>query len=222
VAATSSSAYALDLFGFGDTARDPAAYSLEQQAALVGGFLDEMGIGRIALVGHGLGALVGLSFAGLHPSRLARIMAIAMPLDPLSVDGRLRSSNPAELLDLLAGRSAHAADALGDASETDPRALMLTPDVAQIHGAFAALHEADIPCLLVYGANDPLFRPPSPEHTMTFGSNVHQVVLADCGHFPMLDSPDAFHRLLLDFLAMEQGISPRQLRPKEEWRRRLR
>ncbi|MFH1183454.1 MAG: alpha/beta hydrolase [Chloroflexota bacterium] len=222
VAATSSSAYALDLSGFGDTARSPGAYSLEHRAALVGGFLDEMGIGRIALVGHGLGALAGLSFAGLDPSRLARIMAIAMPLDPLSVDGRLQSSSPAELLDLLAGRSANAADVLVEPSEIDPRALKLTPDVAQIHAGFAGLRDANIPCLLVYGANDPLLRPPSPEHTTTFGSNVHQIVLADCGHFPMLDSPDAFHRLLLDFLAMEPGTSPRGLQPKEEWRRRLR
>jgi len=221
-AATSHSAYSLDLFGFGDTARDPLAYSLERQAALLEGFLDEMGIGRFALVGHGLGALVGLTFAGRQPLRVARLMAIAMPLDPMSIDGRLHSSTPAELLDLLGGRSADAADVLPNESAIDPRALDVTLDATQINSALAGLRAAEVPCLLVYGANDPLLRPPSPEHTMAFGPNVHQVVLGDSGHFPMIDAADAFHRLLIDFLAMEPGSSPRGLQPKEEWHRRFR
>ena len=47
-------------------------------------------------------------------------------------------------------------------------------------------------------------------------------MLAESGHFPMLDAPDTFHRLLIDFLALEDGASPRGLQPKEEWRRRMR
>jgi pimeloyl-ACP methyl ester carboxylesterase len=221
-AAASHSAYALDLSGFGDTARDPLAYSLERQAALLEGFLDEMGIDRIALVGHGLGALVGLLFAGLRPSRVARIMAVALPLDPISVDGRLTSTGPAELLDLLGGRLPGVADVLPSATAIDPRALAVALDASQIHGALAGLREAETPLLLVYGANDPSLPPPSPEHTLTFGPNVHQVVLAESAHFPMLDAAAAFHRLLIDFLAFETGASPRGLEPREEWRRRVR
>src|SRR5512147_904482 len=65
--AASHSAYALDFFGFGESARTAAQYSLEGQAALVASFMDEMGIDRVALVGHGLGGLVGLHCAGLQP-----------------------------------------------------------------------------------------------------------------------------------------------------------
>src|SRR3989337_1371311 len=62
VASTSFRAYALDLFGFGDPAHLPVNYTLDQQALLLDNFLAEMGIGKIAIVGHGLGALVGFSF----------------------------------------------------------------------------------------------------------------------------------------------------------------
>jgi pimeloyl-ACP methyl ester carboxylesterase len=217
----SHSAYALDLFGFGDTTHEPPSYSLEHQAGLVEGFLEEMGIGRIALIGHGLGALVGLCIAGRQPSRVARMMALALPLHPMSLDNHLRSSSPAELRELLGGRSADAV-ALPDASTIDPRALDIAVDAGQIHTALAALRDAAVPCLLVYGANDPLLKPPSPEHTQAFGGNFHQVVLEDSGHYPMFDVPDAFHRLLVDFLAMDPGASPRGLQPKEEWRRRVR
>src|SRR5512135_880678 len=79
VASTSFRAYALDLYGYGDTTHDPLAYTLERQAGLLAAFLDEMGIGKVAIVGHGLGALVGFRFAGLRPGSVDRIMAVSTP-----------------------------------------------------------------------------------------------------------------------------------------------
>ena len=79
VTSTSYRAYALDLWGFGDTAHNTLNYSLEQQANLLDRFLNEMGIGKIALVGHGLGALVGMSFATRFPQSVDRMMAISCP-----------------------------------------------------------------------------------------------------------------------------------------------
>src|SRR5512137_1503955 len=52
--------YALDLWGFGDTAKIPDYYSLEQQVNLVNMFAQEMGLGKIALIGHSLGAVVAM------------------------------------------------------------------------------------------------------------------------------------------------------------------
>jgi len=194
----------------------------EHQVGLLGGFLDELGIGRVALVGHGLGALIGLAFANAQPSRIVRIMAIALPLDPTAVDGRLYASDPVDLLDLLGGKLVDAGDLLLKGLLTDARAIHASAEPMQIRGALSGLHERDIACLLIYGANDPLLRAPSPEQVAAFGSQVHQVILPDSGHFPMLDAPAAFHRLLIDFLAMEPGTSPQGLEPREEWRRRVR
>jgi hypothetical protein len=51
---------------------------------------------------------------------------------------------------------------------------------------------------------------------------MHQVNLEGVGHFPMLDNPAQFNRLLTDFLALDSGASPRELQLKEEWKRRVR
>ena len=51
---------------------------------------------------------------------------------------------------------------------------------------------------------------------------LHSIYLEGSGHFPMLDEPQRFNRLLTDWLALESGESPRDLQLKEEWRRRVR
>ena len=54
------------------------------------------------------------------------------------------------------------------------------------------------------------------------GLHVHQINLEESGHFPMLDESAKFNRLLTDFLALDSGLSPRELQLKEEWKRRVR
>ena len=138
------------------------------------------------------------------------------------MDRKLQSASPGELLTLLGGPAARAEELRTTSPAVDPLALGAPLDPGQISAALVAVREAAIPCLLVYGANDPLLRPPSPEAVASMGANVHQVVLDESGHFPMLDAADTFNRLLIDFLALDPGASPRGIRPREEWRRRMR
>ena len=80
-----------------------------------------------------------------------------------------------------------------------------------------------LPCLLVYGQNDPAVNPPVlQEQSPTLPQHVHQIVFEGSGHFPMLDESGKFNRLLADFLNLGSGESPRQLQLKEEWKRRVR
>ncbi len=222
VASTSYRAYALDLFGYGDTTHDPLSYSLEKQAALLSGFLDEMGIGKIAIVGHGLGALVAFYFAAQQPGSVDRIMAVSSPLDFNSVNARLKTASATELVDWLSSRTAEALAALSDASKSDPRAVSGSMSSFQADGLFNQFRAVNVPCLLVYGQNDPSIRVPSPDSALPLGFNVHQINLEDSGHFPMIDESARFNRLLTDFLALESGLSPRELQLKEEWKRRVR
>ena len=222
VASTSYRAYALDLFGYGDTTHDPQAYSLERQASLLTGFLDAMGIGRIALVGHGLGALVAFYFTAQQPGAVDRVMAINTPLDMNTVNARLRTAGSAELVDWLSSRTPEAQAALLDSSKTDTRAVLASMASFQANGLFDEFRVTNVPCLLVYGQNDPSIRVPAPESTDPLGMHLHQINLEDSGHFPMIDDSAKFNRLLTDFLALESGSSPRELQPKEEWKRRVR
>jgi pimeloyl-ACP methyl ester carboxylesterase len=222
VASTSYRAYALDLFGYGDTTHDPAFYSLERQAALLTGFLDEMGIGKIAIVGHGLGALVAFYFAAQQPGSVDRLMAVSSPLDISSVNARLLTAGPGELVDWLSSRTPEALGALADAPKSDQRAVAASINSFQMNGLFGEFRSVQVPCLLVYGQNDPSIRVPQPESALPLGSHIHQINLEDSGHFPMLDESTKFNRLLTDFLALESGLSPSELQLKDEWKRRVR
>jgi pimeloyl-ACP methyl ester carboxylesterase len=82
--------YALDLYGFGDSGKNPAKYTLEHQVALLADFMQDLGIPKAALIGHGLGALVVTEFARQYPDRVARMMLLSAPLfDPGDLDRRV-------------------------------------------------------------------------------------------------------------------------------------
>ena len=82
VASTSFRAYALDFWGFGGSAQEKSQYPLDGQTMLLNSFLDEMGIGKIALVGHGWGAMVALNFSIKNPTKVDRVMVTNCPLEP--------------------------------------------------------------------------------------------------------------------------------------------
>lgn len=220
VASTSFRAYALDLWGFGDTARKVLNYSLENQASLIDRFLMEMGIGKIALVGHGLGGLVGMSFAARFPQSVDRLMAVSCPLDYSAVNTRLRTASPLELTEWLSSRTPEASSALVDANKADPQAIAASMVGLQANNIFSSFRSSNIPCLLVYGDKDPAITTPDEEFSLS--TMTHQIELEGSGHFPMIDESTRFNRLLTDFLALDSGLSPRELQMKEEWRRRVR
>ncbi len=222
VASTSFRAYALDLFGFGDTARDATRYTLANQANLINRFLEEMGIGKVALVGHDLGALVAFTYVKQFPKSVDRMMAVGCPLEYEAVSSRLRSPNLQDLAGWLAN-GADANNALADAAKADPQAVVASLAGLQTGNAFSGIRDLGVPCLFVYGANDPAVSVPSQEQAEnTLPMHMHQINLDGAGHFPMLDNPSQFNRLMTDFLALDSGMSPRELQMKEEWKRRVR
>jgi pimeloyl-ACP methyl ester carboxylesterase len=220
VASTSYRAYALDLWGYGDTAHNPLKYSLDEQVKLVDAFLNEMGIGKIALVGHGLGALVAMKFALRYQQSVDRVMGINCPLSYDAVSSRLRTAPPQELSDWLSNRAPEASSALSDTSKADAKAISESLVGLQSDKMFGSFRGLNIPCLLVYGEKDQAITVPAYEtSTSTF---THQVVLEGSGHFPMIEETIKFNRLLTDFLALDSGASPSELQMKEEWKRRVR
>jgi pimeloyl-ACP methyl ester carboxylesterase len=180
-----------------------------------------MGIGKVALVGHGLGALVGLAFTMRYPSVVDRIMAVDVPFDLDSVNSRLRTGAPADLVEWLLSKDPATEPARTDGIKCDPLALSASfssPDAFNLSGRISNLSTA---CLLVYGQNDPAIT--APLFDLNAAPSMMQTVILDqTGHFPMLDDTPRFNRLLNDFLSLESGESPRDLQLKEEWKRRVR
>ena len=181
VASTSFRAYALDFYGYGDTAHDPLKYTIEKQAGLLDQFLNEMGIGKIAIVGHGLGALVGLAFIEQFPKSVDRIMAVNCPLGQDGINPRMRTAPVAELIDWLAAHTPESALALSDASKTDPLAVAASINSLQTDNLIGIVHATSTPCLFVSGQNDPAIPAPPADASATMPTMVHQIVLEDAG-----------------------------------------
>jgi pimeloyl-ACP methyl ester carboxylesterase len=221
-ASVSYRAYALDFWGFGDTAKNQPRYGVDGQEELLDRFLYEMGIGRVALVGHGLGAVVAMQYALRHPDIVDRVMAVSCPLNETCASPRLHSTSPEDLAEWLLVKSPLADPVRLEAPKADAQAIaaslagLSSPDYKD------AVKNRHTSCLLVNGQNDPAVSPPDPDCLASLTGQAHAVLFEQSGHFPMLDEGSKFNRLLVDFLSLLSGDSPRQLQMKEEWKRRVR
>ena len=223
VTSTSFRAYALDLWGFGDTAPRTERYSLEKQTELVSSFLDEMGIGKVALVGHGWGAIIALNFAVTNASKVDRVMVVNCPLEMDNINSRLFKDSTEKLANWLSNDLPNVQAALGDAKKADPVAVQNSRNGFSASDLFNDVNRQHTPCLLVSGDQDPLVGLPNNLELSSLLSDFGQhVILEGAGYFPMLDSTAKFNRLLTDFLALDSGLSIKELGLKEEWRRRVR
>ena len=132
------SVYTLDLLGYGDSAKNPERYSIASQVSMLADFMEQLGIPKAALIGHGIGAMVVADFALKYPDRAARLMLISAPLfDPGNLDQRV----PAGQRVLLTGRDRYSlAPNLADeearaAQEADPKAETMETTAARIEQA---------------------------------------------------------------------------------------
>jgi len=214
--------YALDLWGFGDSAKNPYYYAIENQTDLLDQFLQEMGIGKIALVGHGLGAVIALLYTAKNPRFVDRLMTVCLPSDQNSLNPRLNTTPPLELAGWLLDRSTSIDSVFFEAPKADQKAIQSSiSGLQEINLEDLALNLSK-PCLMVYGQGDPAVNMPPVEKGIFLPEHIHQIIFEQSGHFPMLDETSKFNRLLADFLSLSSGDSPRQLQLKEEWKRRVR
>jgi pimeloyl-ACP methyl ester carboxylesterase len=75
--ATRATVFALDLPGYGRSAKPRAAYRLGYFARALHGFLDALGVGQASLIGHSLGGSVAVTYALTHPVRVDRVALVA-------------------------------------------------------------------------------------------------------------------------------------------------
>lgn len=221
-ASTSFRSYALDLWGFGESAKEAKFYSLEQQTELLDHFMNAMGIGKVALVGHGLGAAVALLYAAKHAFVVDRAMVIGMPLKGDGLLEKVGTTIPTELAGRVLGQSTIPQNILTEAAKTDPAALNTTFEELQFINLIDLSRQVTTASLLVHGQKDPVIPAPDLGDNGNLPQMFHHIVFEDSGHFPMLDQPSKFQRLMQDFLDLPSGESPRQLQLKDEWKRRVR
>jgi pimeloyl-ACP methyl ester carboxylesterase len=213
--------YALDLWGFGDSDKLSAYYTIEAYVDLLREFLEQLGVGRVPIVGHALGGLVALSLAAQDPERVEQVMGVSVPVIGDAINRPLAGfSGNGEALARLVARRANYPEVDLEARKADVFAIASTVRSVVEHDLRDILPPLETPVLLAHGGDDPLIRPPEPEWLADCEDNVRSIFLGGAQHFPMLEARNKFNRLLMDFL--EAGSDLGSLELKEEWQRRFR
>lgn len=214
-------AYALDLWGFGDSAKNNQ-YTINDQVEFVRAFIEKIGLSQVSIVGHNLGAIVAYEFAFLKPDLVEKILSISLPLSFDLLNARLLLGDHIGLVDKLLGKGIETEAVRSDESKNDPNAIQTTIVELEMTNQLRNLDSFEKTSLLIFGQNDSVVRVPSIEKIQSLHSNLHTIIFEESGHFPMLDESSKFSRLLSEFLELGEDDSPRNLQIKEKWQRRVR
>lgn len=139
--------YALDLFGYGDSAKNPDKYTMESQVNLLVEFMDQLGLKKAALIGHGLGALVITEFAQRNYDMVARMMIASAPLfDPGDLNTRVPPGQKVLLTtrNFNAERAIHNLESHNKQEGVPPSMGSSDPTIAR-RPSFSDLDTGDIP-----------------------------------------------------------------------------
>ncbi len=220
-------AYALDLWGFGDSDKSQERFSVSDYTNLLSDFMEGMGIVQASLVGHALGATVALRFSTLYPDSVYRLTTVSLPVTPAAISGRLldfASNSP--LAKMLWWRQITHKEVQQEAEKMADNVISLSVQSVAEVDTLTLIQQVPHLTLAVYGEKDNVVDPVPVRALNGQRANVRTIGLADSKHFPMLEETNKFNRLLKDFLELEihdgdlSALSGLEL--KEEWKRRTR
>ena len=200
-----------DMRGHGQTASpdDPAQYSLELTVADKKALLDHLGIRRAVIGGLSLGGYVSLAFALAHPQMVEALVICDSGPGYRNPEAREKwneraRARAAELeardLEALGGRSREAREATAFHRSAQglahaARGMLLQKDAHVIDG----LPSIRVPTLAIVGDHDEPFIGAC-QYIAKKIPGARLEVIKDAGHSSNLDQPEAFNRVLRDFL----------------------
>jgi pimeloyl-ACP methyl ester carboxylesterase len=209
----------IDLRGHGRSSHPYGGYSIERLGQDVVGVLDRLELQDAALVGWSLGGLVAFRVAVTSPERLRGLVlvgsnGVATTRKPGFPFGAPAESHEAHVVhlektDRLASRRALIVGAFAEPPPADLTAHVLTLTLATPSWAGAAtlrtLMQTDqvedigrltLPATQILGAKDPVVSQRAGEWLQAHVPQLCRIELADCGHYPMMEAPDAFEDAL--------------------------
>ncbi|HTI17276.1 MAG TPA: alpha/beta hydrolase [Trinickia sp.] len=221
---------AVDLPGHGRSA-GPAAMSIGALAEWLAALLDAVGAPDAFIVGHSMGSLIALDFAGRYPKRAARLALVAtavpMAVSEVLLDAALHRET--EAIDFV-NRWSHATIAakpscpgpgfwLHGANQRLMERVAVLGEPHLLHTDFAACHayadgllraaQVRCPVRLILGAKDSMTPPRAARalaDALTAGGCDVNTVMLDAGHALMTEQPDATLDTLFEFA---RPLSPR-------------
>ncbi|WP_445219769.1 alpha/beta fold hydrolase [Bradyrhizobium sp. Pa8] len=215
----------INLPGHGRSPRpEDRSYTIEAFVEDVLKVYRALAIDSAVLVGLSMGGTVAQSFTLSYPERVKALVLVGATPHGLGAD--VNVDNVLKAIDDLgvvaasqkviersfgsAARPALIDFAKNEVAQTP--AFVARQAIASLNASDsrARLGEIRVPTLVVVGEED-IITPPS--ESVALASNIPNSALfyvSTAGHFPMLERPDTFNRLLGDFLA-RQGLSPPRL-----------
>jgi pimeloyl-ACP methyl ester carboxylesterase len=221
-ASTRFRAYAVDFWGFGTTKKESSRYSFEGQVSLLDGFIKQMGIQCFTLVGHGLGGIIAALYTGDHPKSVERLMVVSFPMGIQRTNSRLHEQSPEETADWLLGGNPPNDESRVDAKKTDHQAIKAALEQFKIVNWRQLIKRVPVSSLWIYGNRDEVVSNPSIDELDLLPDLAQYIDFGDSGHYPMLDEPSKFNRLLTDFIHLPPGGDPQEIEIKPMWKRRVR
>ncbi len=235
---------ALDLLGYGGSAKPDSGYSIESQAGLVAQVLNRLGVSRAIAVGHSLGGSVATALAGDSPALVAGVVLIdSSPTRASGGPGFTANAARVPVIgpllwrlapDTVLRRGLSRAFAPGagvpDPFVADLRAMTYPAyrDSASAGDRYTdsgslptRLQAAGVPLLVIFGAEDRMY--PARESLSAYAGvpGVKTALVADAGHSPQVEQPARTAAEILGFAARIDAADAARTR-RAELRRRQR
>jgi non-heme chloroperoxidase len=197
-------AYALDLRGFGRSARPEGGYTIDDLAADVVAFLDAVGVDRATLVGHSMGTFVARRAAQEAPDRVAALVLIGSAESPVNaVTGEVHAliadlpdPVPVEFAREFQASTVHLRlpdsffeGIVAESAAVPARIWRRTFDGLLAYDDTAELTRIAAPTLLIWGAHDGLFDREQQDRLVGRITDVRLLVYPDTGHCPNWEVP---------------------------------
>ena len=192
--------------------------------------LDELSIGQVLACGNSLGALIGLEFANKHGDRTAGVVISGCPgLGEKIIDmSYFMNHDEREIVEELRRRMFYREpDSLPkefveeamDMALHRPTTLRMLKVLraAESYDTVESLRGIDSPASLIWGEHDVITPLENWKPYVTEFPDAELHVVPDCGHSPMIEKPDEWMDLLMDFArrvapgAGQDGAAPRLL-----------
>ena len=194
---------AWDMPGQGDSDHPQRFYSAHDYADSVVALMDVLGIQKASMAGSSVGGSIAIALGARHAARMERVFIVEYPIrtEKTWKEGWFRTekmwTNTPQTLDIVGPRlrpGKVTPDFLErwniDRQKAGPKNCLNAMWSMRLHDVEADLRTLAAPVMVIYGEKGPAV---ATKAIMAAAlPKAPQVVLADCGHFPMVDDPHGF------------------------------
>ena len=208
---------AFDYPGYGGSSPAAAGTSRDDYAAAMFAAMDALGIGRAHVCGLSLGGVVAIAMHAQAPERCASlVLADTYDVHPdgrgiydrsIAASGDLRAMAEARV-DVLIAQPADPAvrtEVVETMATIEPAAYRIGAEAVWLADQRERAAQIRVPTLVLCGMEDKVTPPALSEELAALVPGARLELVPGAGHLTNLEAPDAFNRLVDDFLGGVEG-----------------